>query len=454
MSTTLLDSDAEPTRARGRQRARSRGSRGARAARARGGEAPRRRAAVRCAGEPRAHTPVLAAELIELLDPHPGQIAIDCTFGGGGHARLVAERLGATGTLVAIDRDPLAEERFEELAARVACSMRFIRSGYAEALERARGGPARRPRLLRPRHVLDADRHARARLLLLLRRSPGHAHGPGAAAQRARARRRVGRAHASPACCASSARSATRGAIARAIVAPSRARPAREHPASSSTRSTRRYPRPRASPAAIPPSAPSRRCASPSTTSSRSSSARCRTPGSSCARAACSPRSPSTRSRTAASSASSSSSRAGCICPPELPVCVCGREAEAALLTRRAICPTRRGARTQPARRLRAPARRAQARRRAVSEPRGRPAGAARGASARAAAAHRHGRPRRVSVDRSAAAPASPGPRAGRRGRRAPRASARSGSQPTASVLRPPVALGGAASARHRCSTA
>ena len=39
------------------------------------------------------------------------------------------------GTLVAIDRDPLAEQRFQELAQEVACSVRFIRAGYAEALE-------------------------------------------------------------------------------------------------------------------------------------------------------------------------------------------------------------------------------------------------------------------------------------------------------------------------------
>jgi 16S rRNA (cytosine1402-N4)-methyltransferase len=84
------------------------------------------------------HTPVLAGELLELLDLDrnpPAQTAIDCTFGDGGHARLVAERLGAAGTLVAIDRDPLAEERFAKLAAEVACTVRFIRAGYAEALE-------------------------------------------------------------------------------------------------------------------------------------------------------------------------------------------------------------------------------------------------------------------------------------------------------------------------------
>ncbi len=81
------------------------------------------------------HTPVLAGELVTLLDPKPGQTAIDCTFGDGGHAQLLAARLGPRGTLVAIDRDPLAQERFEALAAKAECSLRFIRAGYAEALE-------------------------------------------------------------------------------------------------------------------------------------------------------------------------------------------------------------------------------------------------------------------------------------------------------------------------------
>ncbi len=80
------------------------------------------------------HVPVLAGELIALLDPQPGEIAVDCTLGGGGHARLLAERLGAGGTLIAIDRDPAAAERFAELAAEVPCQVRFMRSDFASAL--------------------------------------------------------------------------------------------------------------------------------------------------------------------------------------------------------------------------------------------------------------------------------------------------------------------------------
>jgi 16S rRNA (cytosine1402-N4)-methyltransferase len=84
------------------------------------------------------HVPVLAGELIELTGPCPGEIAVDCTFGAGGHARLVAERIGPTGTLIAIDRDPVAEERFAELAAELPCDTRFIRASFAEGLEELR----------------------------------------------------------------------------------------------------------------------------------------------------------------------------------------------------------------------------------------------------------------------------------------------------------------------------
>jgi 16S rRNA (cytosine1402-N4)-methyltransferase len=80
------------------------------------------------------HIPVLAGELVDLLDPQPGEIAVDCTLGGGGHARLIAERIGPAGTLVAVDRDPAAEERFAILAAELACQTRFIRADFVTAL--------------------------------------------------------------------------------------------------------------------------------------------------------------------------------------------------------------------------------------------------------------------------------------------------------------------------------
>jgi 16S rRNA (cytosine1402-N4)-methyltransferase len=80
------------------------------------------------------HVPVLAGELIDLTAPSRGETVVDCTFGAGGHARMVADRLGSTGTLVCIDRDPAAEAHFDELAAEVACEARSMRMDYAEGL--------------------------------------------------------------------------------------------------------------------------------------------------------------------------------------------------------------------------------------------------------------------------------------------------------------------------------
>lgn len=80
------------------------------------------------------HVPVLAGELIDALDPAPGEVAVDCTFGAGGHARLVADRIGPSGELICIDRDPEAANRFEAFAADVNCPARFIAGNYADVV--------------------------------------------------------------------------------------------------------------------------------------------------------------------------------------------------------------------------------------------------------------------------------------------------------------------------------
>src|SRR5437588_152687 len=51
------------------------------------------------------HVAVLPAEVLQALAPTPGQIVVDATVGAGGHARLLAERLGPTGRLIGLDRD-------------------------------------------------------------------------------------------------------------------------------------------------------------------------------------------------------------------------------------------------------------------------------------------------------------------------------------------------------------
>ena len=54
------------------------------------------------------HVSVMPQEVLHWLAPRPGQIFVDGTLGGGGHTRALAERVGSTGLVVALDRDPQA----------------------------------------------------------------------------------------------------------------------------------------------------------------------------------------------------------------------------------------------------------------------------------------------------------------------------------------------------------
>jgi len=68
---------------------------------------------------PPRHVAVLPAEVLTLLAPANGEVWVDATTGAGGHARLIAERIGPTGRLIAVDQDPsmleLARSRLEGL---------------------------------------------------------------------------------------------------------------------------------------------------------------------------------------------------------------------------------------------------------------------------------------------------------------------------------------------------
>ncbi|WP_425148059.1 16S rRNA (cytosine(1402)-N(4))-methyltransferase RsmH [Deinococcus sp.] len=61
---------------------------------------------------PLTHTPVLAAEVLEALQPAPGKLYVDGTLGGAGHTRLLLAR-GAQ--VIGIDQDPFALARAREL---------------------------------------------------------------------------------------------------------------------------------------------------------------------------------------------------------------------------------------------------------------------------------------------------------------------------------------------------
>jgi 16S rRNA (cytosine1402-N4)-methyltransferase len=82
----------------------------------------------------RPHQPVMAEEVVRLLAPAPGATIVDCTFGAGGHAARLAPALGPGGCYIAIDRDPTVAEHVEALAASVECRVRFLRRNMADAL--------------------------------------------------------------------------------------------------------------------------------------------------------------------------------------------------------------------------------------------------------------------------------------------------------------------------------
>jgi 16S rRNA (cytosine1402-N4)-methyltransferase len=60
------------------------------------------------------HVPVLSAEVLQWLEPRPEQVIVDGTLGGGGHTRLIAQRLGKDGFVLALDRDPAAVAAAEQ----------------------------------------------------------------------------------------------------------------------------------------------------------------------------------------------------------------------------------------------------------------------------------------------------------------------------------------------------
>jgi 16S rRNA (cytosine1402-N4)-methyltransferase len=85
------------------------------------------------------HRPALLSEVIEILDPHPGGVYVDCTFGGGGHARAILERIGPGGRLVGIDRDQDAIERATTEFAGYGDSLILVHGNFANLENILRG---------------------------------------------------------------------------------------------------------------------------------------------------------------------------------------------------------------------------------------------------------------------------------------------------------------------------
>jgi 16S rRNA (cytosine1402-N4)-methyltransferase len=80
------------------------------------------------------HVPVLAQETRELLAVEPGETVVDATFGAGGHSVLLAADLAGRGRLIAIDRDPDARPYFERFQRHASVQSRFLRGSFDTVL--------------------------------------------------------------------------------------------------------------------------------------------------------------------------------------------------------------------------------------------------------------------------------------------------------------------------------
>jgi 16S rRNA (cytosine1402-N4)-methyltransferase len=80
------------------------------------------------------HVPVLADEVRELLAVQPGETVVDATFGAGGHAELLAADLGGRGRFIAIDRDASVRPYFDRFQRRAGVQARLLRGDFAVVL--------------------------------------------------------------------------------------------------------------------------------------------------------------------------------------------------------------------------------------------------------------------------------------------------------------------------------
>jgi 16S rRNA (cytosine1402-N4)-methyltransferase len=80
------------------------------------------------------HLPVLASEVRELLAVKPGETVVDATFGAGGHASLLAAELRGSGKFIAIDRDPTVRPYFDRFKRRAGVQARFLRGEASTVL--------------------------------------------------------------------------------------------------------------------------------------------------------------------------------------------------------------------------------------------------------------------------------------------------------------------------------
>jgi 16S rRNA (cytosine1402-N4)-methyltransferase len=88
-------------------------------------------------GGPVRHTPVLLAEVVDALEPAPGKVILDGTFGAGGYSTAL---LDAGADIIALDRDPTAIAAGQPLAERYAGRLTLVSAQFSNLAAHAPEG--------------------------------------------------------------------------------------------------------------------------------------------------------------------------------------------------------------------------------------------------------------------------------------------------------------------------
>ena len=277
------------------------------------------------------HLPVMPDEVLETLAPRPGSLQIDATVGGGGHTERILEAASPDGRVLGLDADPAAIDRVADRLARFGDRLVLRRRTSGELADGRAGGGLRGGRrgAVRPRPVVVPARRPRARLRVPGRRPARHALRHDAAASPPRSSSRPSSADELAALFRKYGEEPAAWRIAKAIVEPP-GRPRRSRRPRSSRRS---------SSGSSPATRAQRRRIHPATRVFQALRIAVNEELDALEDGLAAARRPAP-ARAAASSSSSyhsledrivkrflAAERRGCTCPPEAPVCVCGKRA-------------------------------------------------------------------------------------------------------------------------------
>ena len=85
------------------------------------------------------HQPVMVNEVLEYLNPRPGQVIVDCTVGTAGHSLLIVSKLLPDGRLVIIDRDSSSLHRAQERLTEFSSMLTAVHDNYRNLLQILQG---------------------------------------------------------------------------------------------------------------------------------------------------------------------------------------------------------------------------------------------------------------------------------------------------------------------------